>query len=146
MAGLVETREAAITSLRGDFPGFTVMGASGSSDAATILAKYIGRGAIIVMALGASNVADPSSLQLDVNADFAAIVIVHGKKDAKAREDEGLPLAESVALHIHGNTFGLSGASPARVSGISPIADDELSKRGLWAWGITWEQRLALSQ
>lgn len=144
MAGLVETREAAIASLGGDFPGLAVLGASGSSDAATILARYIGQSAVIVMALGASNVAAPNSLQFDVNADFAAIVIVHGKKDAKAREDEGLPLAESVALHVHGNTFGLSGASPARVSGISPIADEELSKRGLWAWGITWEQRLVL--
>lgn len=144
MAGLVETREAAIASLGGDFPDLAVHGASGSSDAATILARYIGQGAVIVMALGASNVAAPNSLQFDVNADFAAIVIVHGKKDAKAREDEGLPLAESVALHIHGNTFGLSGASPARVSGISPIADEELSKKGLWAWAITWEQRLVL--
>lgn len=144
MAGLVETREAAIASLGGDFPGLAVLGASGSSDAATILARYIGQGAVIVMALGASNVAAPNSLQFDVNADFAAIVIVHGKKDAKAREDEGLPLAESVALHIHGNTFGLSGASPARVSGISPIADEELSKKGLWAWAIIWEQRLVL--
>lgn len=144
MAGLVETREAAIASLRMGFPALAVMGASGSSDAAAILAKYIGQGAVIVMALGASNAAAPSSLQFDVNADFAAIVIVHGKKDAVAREDEGLPLAESVALHIHGNAFNLSGASPARVSGISPIADDELSKRGLWAWAITWEQRLVL--
>lgn len=140
-----ELRDAAVECLNRAFPDLCARGVSGSADAASILADYIGAGAILVLAVNAQNVADPNSLFFDINANLAAIVVIHGKRNALSREDEGLPLAEKVALFIHGGTFDLPGVSPARVSAISPIADEELSRRGLWAWTITWNQRLTLT-
>lgn len=145
MASLSQLRDAAVESLELAFPALCVKPVSGSADAASILADYIGKGVVLVMALTAQNVAERNSLVFDLNANLAAIMVIHGLKNALSRENAGLPLAEGLALEIHGNTFGLSGVSPARVSAIAPIADEEITKRGLWAWTITWDQRLVLT-
>lgn len=143
MASLTQTRDAAVETLRRELPGTRVEGVAGSSEVAAILRESIGAGAVFVMALSAANAVPEDSLDFDLLASCAALVIVHGRKNQTAREADGLKLAEKVARALHGKSFG-PGFFPARLTGMAPVEDDELLARGLWAWGVTWEQRISL--
>lgn len=144
MAALTAARDAAILYLGQVFPDVHVAPMAASDEAGAILSRLIGDGGIFVLISRAENCSPRESLDFDLRATFAALVVAHGRKNQESREDAGLPVAEKAALALHGATFGLAGASPARVLGLAPISDNDLQKRGLWAWGITWEQTLTL--
>ncbi len=144
MPGLTQTRDAAVALLKAALPDMRVEGIAGATDATSILREPIGAGAIFVMALSSVNVASEDSLDFDLQGSLAALIVVHGRKNKTARESDGLALAEKVALALHGNSFGLTGVSPARCTGLAPVEDDDMDARGVWAWGVTWEQRIIM--
>lgn len=145
MASLTELRDAACACLKNALPAVRVSGLAGSADAATILRESVGKSTVFVVLLAAENHAERAPMDFDMQATLGALVIIHGRKNQTAREADGLAVAEAAAQSLHGRTFGMADAGPARVLGIAPLADEELENKGLWAWAVTWEQSLTFT-
>ena len=101
---------------------------------------------MFVAVLESSNIADLRTLDLDMRAVFGALVVTRSRRTREEREIEGLKLAEEIVRTVHGNTFGLTGLSPARVQSLSPLEDDELSAQGVWVWAVVWIQDVTLKE
>lgn len=145
MPSLTELRDAAVTALKTALPGVRVDSVSGGADAAAVLKKTLGTATVLVTAVGAQNVADPASCDFDVCGQFAALVVIYGRKDQLTREKDGLVVVEQAAQALHGKTFGLFDTGRARVQSLGPLEDEELEDKGAWVWAIVWEQLLTLT-
>ena len=145
MPSLTEVRDAAIAALKSAVPEVRVDSVSGGAEAAAVLKKTLGTTTILVTALGAQNAADPRSLDFDVYGQFAALVVIYGRRDQAAREKGGLAAVEPAAQALHGHTFGLVDLGPARVLSLGPLEDAELENNGAWVWAVTWGQPLTLT-
>ncbi len=145
MPSLTEVRDAAIAALKSAVPEVRVDSVSGGAEAAAVLKKTLGTTTILVTALGAQNAADPRSLDFDVYGQFAALVVIYGRRDQTVREKDGLAVVECAARALHGQTFNLDDTGPARVLSLGPLEDDELDEKGAWVWAVTWGQPLTLT-
>lgn len=145
MAGLTELRNSACAFLQAALPAVRVSSLAGGTDAATILRESFGQTAVFIVLLSAANRAGDFPMDFDMEATLGAIIVVHGRKNQTAREEDGLAVAEAAALALHGQTFGLDNVGAARVLGLAPVSDEELDSRGIWAWAVTWEQGLSLA-
>ena len=115
MPSLVEIRDAAIRELSLLLPDVTVEAISGGADAA------------------------------DVYGQFAAIVVIYGGTGQEEREMDGLAVVDEVVHAIHGQMFGLTDTSFAQIRSIAPLDDEELERRGAWAWAVLWGQAFTLT-
>ena len=145
MTCLTDLRDAACLRLKARLPAVRIGSLAGGADAATLLRESTGLTTIFVVLLSAENKAHGSPMDFDMNATLGALIVLHGRKNQTMREVDGLAVAETVAQALHGQTFGLAGVGAAYVLGLAPIADDELTNNGFWAWAVTWEQGLTLS-
>ena len=145
MPSLTEVRDAAIAALKTALPGVRVDGVSGGAEAAAVLKKSLGTATVLVTALGAQNAADPRSFDFDVYGQFAALIVIYGRRDQTAREKDGLIVVEQTAQALHGQTFGLFDVGRVRVLSLGPLEDEELENNGAWVWAVTWGQPLTLT-
>ena len=144
MPRITSLRDAIVSHLETQIPNVRVDALTGGLNLENIMQDSIGRESMLVMALSAQNKGD--LLDFDIMVAFAVIVLVRGRGTQINREADGLAMAEDVALALHGQKFGFSDVSPAKVYEIAPIEDNTLSSKGLWAWAVTFEQGIVLGE
>ena len=145
MPSLVEIRDAAIRELGLLLPDVTVGAISGGADAAEVLRESLGPATVLVTILSAQNTASTDSFDLDVYGQFAAIVVIYGGTGQEEREMDGLAVVDEVVHAIHGQMFGLTDTAFAQIRSIAPLDDEELERKGAWAWAVLWEQAFTLT-
>lgn len=149
MPSLTDVRDAACAHLKARLPRVARVEAfAGELDLRSAAPKGLGYddSVNLFLAVGeAENAAPQGSLDFDMEASFAAFAVARHATRPTAAEALALDVVQRAALELHGATFGLPGLSPARVVSLAPVPDDDLAKRGLWIWSLTWQQRVVFT-
>ena len=149
MPSLTEVRDAACAWLSAQMPEVSRVEAfAGELDLRSAAPKGLGyddRVNIFAAVGEAENAASQGSLDFDMECAFALFAVARHATRPTAAEALALETVQRAALAVHGNTFGLSGVSPARITALAPVPDDELAKRGLWIWSLAWQQRVVFT-
>lgn len=149
MPSLTDVRDAACAHLKAQLPHLSRVEAfAGELDLRSAAPKGLGyddRVSVFIAVGEAENAAPQGSLDFDLEASFAAFAVARHATRPTAAEALSLQAIQQAALALHGETFGLSGLSPARVTALAPVPDDDLAKRGLWIWSLTWQQRVVFT-
>lgn len=147
MPSLTEVRDAAVALLQTVLPDLPRVEAfSGEITIDAVAEKRLPPGvSVLVAALAADNEAAPGSLDLDVVGAFGVMVISRNAAGAEYAEADALHVAETVALTLHGATFGLL-ASPAVVKALEAVNDEAFIENGYSVWTIVWQQQLVFTE
>lgn len=149
MPDMTQVRDAACEWIKAQVPGLgRVEAFAGELDLRGAAPKGIGYDdrVNLFLAVGeAENAAQQGSLDFDMECAFAAFAVARDAARPAAAEARALHAIQRAALAVHGATFGLSGVSPARVTALAPVPDEELAKRGLWIWSLAWQQRVVFT-
>lgn len=140
MPSLTQIRDAAVATLKAVCPDKRrVKAFSGKLDLDNAKAKNLPAGvSVLVAALEAAN--EQPCERLDLTGVFVAQVVSVSSANRETREADALTLAEIITTIIHGNTFGLSGVSPALVAALTPLDSDTLDASGIAVWLVVWQQ------
>lgn len=87
-----------------------------------------------------------SELAFDCEADFWVFSIARHAARPTIASNASLALAQKAAIAIHGQTFGLSGVSPASVQHVSAISGEQFEKAGIWAWELLFTMRVVFGE
>lgn len=149
MPDMTEVRDAACAWLKARVPGLgRVEAFAGELDLRGAAPRGLGYddSVNLFLAVGeAENAARQGSLDFDLECAFAAFAVARDAARPTAAEARALQAIQRAALVLHGATFGLAGLSPARVTALAPVPDEDLAKRGLWIWSLTWQQRVVFT-
>lgn len=149
MPSLTDVRDAACAWLSAQMPEVSRVEAfAGELDLRSAAPKGLGyddRVNLFAAVGEAENAASQGSLDFDLECAFALFAVARHATRPTCAEALALLTIQRAALAIHGNAFGLSGVSPARVTALAPVPDEELAKRGLWIWSLTWQQRVVFT-
>lgn len=85
-----------------------------------------------------------SGLGLDMEGSFWVFAVNRNAARPTVATSAALMLIQKAALCLHGQTFGLAGASGANVRAIEPIGSEELEKAGFQVWQLYFTCRFAL--
>lgn len=85
-------------------------------------------------------------LALDCEADFWAFSVARHAARPTIASNASLALAQKAAIAIHGQTFGLTGVSPANVRYVNAIASEDFEKVGIWAWELSFTMRVVFGE
>ena len=144
MPSLTEVRDAAVALLKAGIPeAERVESFAGDLDMQSAASKNVrpgGGGSLFVAAGEAENEAAPDSLDFDMRGVYGVFAVARHATKPEIAEAQALNLAQRAAKLLHGATFGLTGASPARVISLAPVTDDDLAKAGIWVWSVIWRQ------
>lgn len=110
-----------------------------------MLRESLGPATVLVTILVRPEYSPADSFDLDVYGRFAAIVVMYGGTGQEEREMDGLAVVDEVVHAIHGQMFGLADTSFAQIRSIAPLDDEELERKGAWAWAVFWEQAFTLT-
>lgn len=149
MPRLTEVRDAACAWLKTQVAGVDRVEAfAGELDLRSAAPKALGydnRVNLFVAVGEAENAAPQGSQDFDMECAFAVFAVARDATRPTAAEARALQAIQEAALVLHGATFGLPGVSAARVTALAPVPDEELAKRGLWIWSLTWQQRVVFT-